>query len=224
MRPMQHIFARRDVLIRVLIFLIACLIGPAAFAATADDIGAAQSTHPRPEEAFARDDGATAHSFASPTLQSFFRNPDGFMSMVRNGYAPVYRHRSFVFGEARIVDGKILQEVQIIDADGVAWDALYTLDTQADGSLKISACILKKAVISSISPSALSGVASRVRAERIRQIAPERSRSQDPENAIENTTVFKETRSFAETVFGSTGWLSDFISDVKSRNDPFAAR
>jgi Domain of unknown function (DUF4864) len=53
-----------------------------------------------------------------------------------------------VFGEARIVDGKILQEVQIIDADGVAWDALYTLETQADGSLKISACILKKAVIS----------------------------------------------------------------------------
>jgi Domain of unknown function (DUF4864) len=104
--------------------------------------------HPRPGRSFRPRDGATAYSFASPTLQSFFRNPDGFMSMVRNGYAPVYRHRSFVFGEARIVDGKIQQEVQIVDADGVAWDALYTLETQADGSLKISACILKKAVIS----------------------------------------------------------------------------
>ena len=31
-----------------------------------------------------------------------------------------------------------------VDTDGVAWDALYTLETQADGSLKISACILKK--------------------------------------------------------------------------------
>ena len=43
MRPMRHVFARRDFVLRVLIFLIACLIGSAAFAATADDIGAAQS-------------------------------------------------------------------------------------------------------------------------------------------------------------------------------------
>jgi Domain of unknown function (DUF4864) len=71
------------------------------------------------------------------------------MAMVRKGYAPVYRHRTFDFEDAKIVDGKILQDVQIIDADGVAWDALYTLETQPDGSLKISACILKKAVISS---------------------------------------------------------------------------
>ena len=133
---------------RGLIFLIACLIGPVAFAASAEDIDAAQSIISAQEQAFARDDAATAYSFASPTLQSYFRNPDGFMYMVRNGYAPVYRHRSFVFGEARIVDGKLLQDVQIVDANGVAWDALYTLETQADGSLKISACILKKAVIS----------------------------------------------------------------------------
>jgi hypothetical protein len=131
-----------------LIFLVAYLIGPAAFAATADDIGAAQSIIRAQEEAFARDDAPTAYSFAAPGIQSFYRSPDGFMYMVRNSYAPVCRHRSFVFGEARIVDGKIQQEVQIVDADGVAWDALYTLETQADGSLKISACILKKAVIS----------------------------------------------------------------------------
>jgi len=148
MRPMRHISVRRLSVMRGLIFLMACLIGPAAFAASADDIGAAQSIISAQEQAFARDDAATAYSFASPALQTYFRNPDGFMSMVRGGYAPVYRHRSFVFGEVRIVDGKILQDVQIIDADGVAWDALYTLETQADGSLKISACILKKAVIS----------------------------------------------------------------------------
>jgi len=146
MRPMRHISVRRLSVMRGLIFLMACLIGPAAFAASADDIGAAPIISAQ-EQAFARDDAATAYSFASPTLQTYFRNPDGFMSMVRGGYAPVYRHRSFVFGEVRIVDGKILQDVQIIDADGVAWDALYTLETQADG-LKISACILKKAVIS----------------------------------------------------------------------------
>jgi len=135
-------------ILRILVLTIAVLMGAGAVARAGDEIGAAQSVIKAQEEAFGRDDAATAYSFAAPGIQSFYRSPDGFMFMVRNGYAPVYRHRSFDFGAARIVDGKIMQDVQIIDADGVAWDALYTLERQADGSLKISACILKKAVIS----------------------------------------------------------------------------
>jgi hypothetical protein len=133
---------------RTLFLLIAFLLGGVAHAHAGDDIAAAQSIIKSQEEAFGRDDAAAAYAFASPGIQSFYRNPDGFMFMVRNGYAPVYRHRSFEFGQAKIVDGKIMQEVQIVDADGVAWDALYTLEVQSDGSLKISACILKKAVTS----------------------------------------------------------------------------
>ena len=68
--------------------------------------------------------------------------------MVRNRYAPVYRHRSFEFGEAKSSAGTIVQEVHIIDANGVAWEALYTLEPQSDGSLKITGCVLTKAVIS----------------------------------------------------------------------------
>jgi hypothetical protein len=131
-----------------LILAIAFLVGTGLFARAGDDVATAQSVIKAQEEAFGRDDAPTAYSFASPVIQNYFRNPDGFMFMVRNNYAPVYRHRSFEFGLSRIADGKIIQEVGIVDADGVAWDALYTLETQADGSLKISACILKKAVIS----------------------------------------------------------------------------
>ena len=153
MFPMRHVsttqvFVTRVFGMRFLVVLVACLIGTAAVAASADDIASAQSIIAAQEQAFARDDAATAYGFAAPAIQSFYRSPEGFMYMVRNGYAPVYRHRSFAFGEVRIVDGKIQQDVQIVDADGVAWDALYTLETQSDGSLKISACILKKAVIS----------------------------------------------------------------------------
>jgi len=136
------------VTMRVLFLLIAVLVGTRALAGASDDIAAAQSVIRAQEEAFARDDAATAYSFAAPAIQSFYRSPEGFMYMVRNGYAPVYRHRSFDFAGVKIVDGKILQDVQIVDADGVAWDALYTLEPQADGSLKITACILKKAVTS----------------------------------------------------------------------------
>ncbi|MGY2437830.1 DUF4864 domain-containing protein [Escherichia coli] len=37
------------------------------------------------------------------------------------------------------------QLVYITDADGVAWEALYTLETQPDGSLKITGCTIRKA-------------------------------------------------------------------------------
>ena len=60
------------------------------------------------------------------------------MAMVRGSYAPVYRHKSFEFGEARVADGRIAQRVRIVDAEGVPWEALYTLEQQADGSLKIT--------------------------------------------------------------------------------------
>ncbi len=130
------------------VLVIAFLIGAGTFAAAGDDVATAQSVIKAQEEAFGRDDAATAYGFAAPVIQNYFRNPDGFMFMVRNNYAPVYRHRSFEFGLSRIADGKIIQEVGIVDADGVVWDAVYTLEAQPDGSLKITACILKKAVTS----------------------------------------------------------------------------
>jgi len=128
--------------------LVAFLIGSAILAYADDDTAAGQSVIRSQEEAFSRDDAAAAYTFAAPGIKSMFPSADIFMSMVRKAYAPVYRHRSFEFGEAKTSAGKIVQEVQIIDADGAAWDALYTLEPQPDGSLKISACVLKKAVIS----------------------------------------------------------------------------
>jgi hypothetical protein len=133
---------------RLIALLIVFIVGSAGLAYADDDVGAGQKVIRSQEEAFARDDAAAAYTFAAPGIQSWYRNPDAFMFMVRNGYAPVYRHRSFEFGLARVVDGKIMQDVQIIDADGVAWDARYTLEPQPDGSLKISACTLLKAVTS----------------------------------------------------------------------------
>jgi hypothetical protein len=133
---------------RVLFAAMACLICLSAIARAGEDVATAQAVIKAQEEAFRRDDAAEAYAFAAPGLKSYYRTPETFMYMVRNGYEPVYRHRSFEFGEARIADGKIYQVVQIIDEAGEAWDAQYTLEPQGDGTLKISACILKKAVTS----------------------------------------------------------------------------
>ena len=130
---------------RVMVLLLALLIGLAVPARAADDVAAAQGVIRSQLEAFSRDDAATAYSFAAPSIQGVFPQPETFMSMVRGSYAPVYRHKSFEFGEARVSAGRIAQRVHIVDADGVPWEALYTLELQPDGSVKISGCVLLKA-------------------------------------------------------------------------------
>jgi hypothetical protein len=128
---------------RALVLLAALLIGLAVPACAADDVAAAQSVIRSQAEAFGRDDAAAAYSYAAPSIRDVFPQ-DVFMSMVRDSYTPVYRHKSFEFGEARVSDGQIAQRVHIIDADGIPWEALYTLQLEPDGSVKISGCVLLK--------------------------------------------------------------------------------
>ena len=130
---------------RAFLLLVAFLIALASPARAADDVAAAQGVIRSQEQAFARDDAAAAYAHAAPAIQEIFPQPDIFMAMVRGSYAPVYRHRSFEFGEARSADGRIAQRVHIVDGNGVAWEALYTLERQPDGSLKITGCSLLKA-------------------------------------------------------------------------------
>ena len=130
---------------RVLILLIASFISFAAPACAADDVAAAQTIIRSQEQALGRDDAATAYSFAAPAIRDIFPDAETFIAMVRKSYAPVYRHKSFEFGEARVSDGRIAQQVHIVDADGELWEALYTLEQQPDGSVRITGCVLLKA-------------------------------------------------------------------------------
>jgi hypothetical protein len=130
---------------RAFILLVALLIGLAAPARAGDDVAAAQGIIRAQVDAFGRDDAATAYSYAAPAIRSMFPQADIFIGMVKQRYAPVYRHKSFEFGEAKVSDGRIAQRVHIVDADGEAWEALYTLEQQPDGSVKITGCVLLKA-------------------------------------------------------------------------------
>jgi hypothetical protein len=130
---------------RALVLLTAFLLSVTSPARAADDVAAAQTVIRSQVEALGRDDAATAYSFAAPAIRDMFPQADIFMDMVRRSYAPVYRHKSFEFGEARVSGGRIAQRVRIIDAEGVPWEALYTLEEQPDGSVKIIGCVLLKA-------------------------------------------------------------------------------
>lgn len=133
--------------IRALAILAAACIGLFGPVRADDATDAVRNVIHSQDVAVGHDDGATAYSFAAPSIQSQYRTPDLFMWMVRTAFPPVYRHQRFEFGQMRTLpDGNITQEVHIIDADGVAWEALYTLERQPDGSLKINSCVLSKAI------------------------------------------------------------------------------
>jgi Domain of unknown function (DUF4864) len=132
-------------MMRAFVLLTALLIGLVQPARAGDDVAAAQNVIRSQEQALARDDAAAAYSYAAPEIHGLFPQADIFMSMVQQGYPPVYRHKSFEFGESRIEGGWIAQRVHIVDANGEPWEALYTLERQPDGSLKITGCTLLKA-------------------------------------------------------------------------------
>ena len=130
---------------RIAALLVVLSIACSPISARADDVATAQGVIRAQEQAFAQDDAAAAYSQAAPAIKEIFPAPDIFMSMVQKGYAPVYRHKSFEFGESKIEGSSVAQRVHIIDANGEAWEALYTLEQQADGSYKITGCSLLKA-------------------------------------------------------------------------------
>ena len=129
---------------RAIILLLAFLFGLAA-PAFADDVATAQGIIRAQEQAFSRDEAAAAYSYAAPEIRQLFPQADTFLQMVQQAYPPIHRHKSFEFGEARAAQGRIAQRVHIVDDNGEAWEAMYTLEQQPDGSLKITGCSLLKA-------------------------------------------------------------------------------
>lgn len=94
--------------------------------------------------AFQRDDAAGAYAYAAPNVQQVFPTPEAFMTMVKAGYKPVYRPRSYVFGALGTRDGQVVQAVRVIGPDGAAVIAHYIMEQQADGTWKIAGVFLTK--------------------------------------------------------------------------------
>ncbi|MEM7068083.1 MAG: DUF4864 domain-containing protein [Pseudomonadota bacterium] len=121
-------------------FLIATLI---TCSATAQGISesqeaAVQSVISDQILAFQSRDHNRAFSHAAPSIRGFFKTTDRFIAMVKGGYMPLYDPDSFIFGRNIEISGIIHQEVIATDAAGKQWQAVYTLQKQADGSWKIT--------------------------------------------------------------------------------------
>lgn len=93
--------------------------------------------------AFAADDARRAFDFASPTLREMFGSPDRFIAMVRRSYPVVYRHTSAIFLAPVRVEGQLVQGVNLTDARGGLWLAVYQFERQPDSSWRISGCVVQ---------------------------------------------------------------------------------
>lgn len=124
--------------------LICALAVSNAAEVSADDSAAIRAVVREQLEAFARDDAARAFSLATPGIRARFGTPEAFLEMVRTAYPVVYRPRSVEFDASVIIEGEVMQPVRMIDAQGMAWIALYPMERQADGKWRINGCQLAR--------------------------------------------------------------------------------
>ena len=90
--------------------------------------------------ALARDDAATAFSFAAPNVRASVGTASRFMDMVRKSYPAIYRPASTAFLQPEEHHGQVIQRVQLMDGDGNAWLALYSVQRQKDKAWRITGC------------------------------------------------------------------------------------
>ena len=120
--------------------------------ASAEELTAARSRAivERQFDAFERDDAEAAYALASPAIKEMFVDADRFLAMVRDRYAPVYRHRSVEFGAFEESGDEARLQATLVDNDNVVWTALYSLSRDENGDWRISGCVLVKSEASAI--------------------------------------------------------------------------
>jgi hypothetical protein len=94
--------------------------------------------------ALARDDAERAFSYAAPGIRAQFETAQRFIAMVKRGYPMVVKPASVVFLLPTGDGDDVVQAVQMTDAAGAAWIAVYTLQRQPGGAWKISGCTVAR--------------------------------------------------------------------------------
>jgi hypothetical protein len=127
----------------LLLFTVVALVGTAARAEAPPDEAAIHGVIAAQIAAFRRDDAPAAFRLAAPGIQALFGTPQRFLAAVQTGYAPVYRPRSVQFGAIEDEDGRIVQRVELVGPDGLAYTARYSMEQEGDGAWRISGCELQ---------------------------------------------------------------------------------
>ena len=120
------------------------LAAPVAAEVAAGDRAAMQALVDGQIDAFRRDDGGAAYSYASPPIQNLYPTVDLFMGMVRQSFQPVYRPQAYTFGPLIETAAGPKLRVFVTGPDGAPYIAEYSFQRQPDGSWKINGCTIVK--------------------------------------------------------------------------------
>lgn len=90
--------------------------------------------------AFAKDDAVKAFSYAAPGIREAIGTADAFLTMVRRDYPVVYRPASVTFLKAEGQGDEVVQRVQMLDASGNSYLAVYSLQRQKGNVWRITGC------------------------------------------------------------------------------------
>ncbi len=134
-------YAFRLCLLALLMFASVTTFAPRAHADAASEI---QSVISDQLKAFNEDDTQRAYGHAADIIKKIFPSSQIFMEMVKTGYPPVYRAKSWSFNEPTPLDNGYSQIVRLTDEQGRMWSALYTLERDSAGEWKITGCRLLK--------------------------------------------------------------------------------
>jgi hypothetical protein len=132
----------KRMLLSLLGAVVLALPGHASEPIDAAAAAAIQTVIERQLDAFQRDDGNEAFSYASPAIQQQFGSVEVFMHMVRTAYPAVYRAAQADFQTPRTIGDEVIQEVIVTGQDGVSYLAVYTMEQQSDRSWRINGCSL----------------------------------------------------------------------------------
>ena len=140
-RHMTHLLKRAFLLALPAAFLAGQVLVPVrAEALSAKDEKAVQAVVQSQLAAFAKDDADKAFSYAAPELRKAIGSSAAFMAMVKGNYPVVYRPASVAFLKPEGSGDDVVQRVQMLDASGTSWLAVYSLQRQKDKTWRISGC------------------------------------------------------------------------------------
>ncbi|MFC5519547.1 DUF4864 domain-containing protein [Polaromonas jejuensis] len=144
MKTRSHLFLAR--LARVMAMLVAALallstLAPAhAASLSATDEKSVRAVIEGQLAALAKDDAGKAFSYAAPNVRRRLGSSAAFIAMLRNSYPMIYRPASVAFLKPEGQNNHAIQRVQILDADGDAWLAIYSLERQKNKTWRITGC------------------------------------------------------------------------------------
>jgi hypothetical protein len=120
-------------------------LASSAQAVSREDAAAVRRVIEAQIDAFRKDDGERAFSYATAGIQLTFGTAESFMEMVRTQYPVVYRPRKVEFDAPALAGpDDIVQPVRLTDGDGRAWVAIYPMQRGADGVWRTNGCQLRR--------------------------------------------------------------------------------